>query len=59
VSPPSAREAALLALHQRLQAVPDATVLRNEVGVRPWGRTGSGRGFDRLPGVVVHWVGLR
>jgi hypothetical protein len=31
VSPPSAREAALLALHQRLQAVPDATVLRNEV----------------------------
>jgi hypothetical protein len=28
---PSAREAALLALHQRLQAVPDATVLRNEV----------------------------
>jgi hypothetical protein len=31
VSPPSAREAALLALHQRLQMVPDATVLRNEV----------------------------
>jgi hypothetical protein len=27
----SAREAALLALHQRLQAAPDATVLRNEV----------------------------
>jgi hypothetical protein len=31
VSPPSAREAALLALHQRLQLVPGATVLRNEV----------------------------
>jgi hypothetical protein len=31
MSPPSAREAALLALHQRLQAVPDGTVLRNEV----------------------------
>jgi hypothetical protein len=27
----SARDAALLALHQRLQAAPDATVLRNEV----------------------------
>jgi hypothetical protein len=31
VSPPSAREAALLALHQRLQLVSGATVLRNEV----------------------------
>jgi hypothetical protein len=31
VSAPSAREAALLALHQRLQLVPGATVLRNEV----------------------------
>jgi hypothetical protein len=28
---PSAREAALLALHERLHAVPGATVLRNEV----------------------------
>jgi hypothetical protein len=31
LSPPSAREAALLALHQRLHAVPGAPVLRNEV----------------------------
>jgi hypothetical protein len=31
VSPPSAREAALLALHQRLDLVPGAAVLRNEV----------------------------
>jgi hypothetical protein len=31
VSPPSAREAALLTLHQRLQLVPGATVLRNEI----------------------------
>jgi transposase len=26
-------------------------------GVRPWGRTGSGRWFDRLPGVVVLELG--
>jgi hypothetical protein len=31
VSPPSTREAALLALHQRLHLMPGATVLRNEV----------------------------
>jgi hypothetical protein len=31
VSPPSTREAALLALHQCLQLMPGATVLRNEV----------------------------
>ena len=23
------------------------------IGVRPWGWTGSGGGFDRLPGVVI------
>jgi hypothetical protein len=26
-------------------------------GVRPWGRTGSGGCFDRLPGVVVLELG--
>jgi hypothetical protein len=31
VTQPSPREAALLALHQRLQLMPGATVLRNEV----------------------------